>query len=96
MGHVLGQLRTLFSGTGDDLLLQLGMERLLTAIGGADEGRQPAEIEELPHHPHPGAAQLADAPVRGHDHGSQPVHPAGVSMKAAKAAGAATGGDAHP
>ena len=92
MGPVLGQLRTLFSSTGDDLLLQLGMERRVTAVGGADEGRQPPEIEESDT-PHPGATQFADAPVRGRDHGSQPVHPGG---QAAKAAGAATGGDAHP
>ncbi len=47
MGQGLGQRCALLAGTGDDLLLQLGLESLLRAVGGANERRQTAELEEF-------------------------------------------------
>ncbi|EGV28515.1 hypothetical protein ThidrDRAFT_3665 [Thiorhodococcus drewsii AZ1] len=50
---------------------------LLRAIGGRDELRQAAELEELIDHADTRATDLGDAPVRGHQDPAQPHHALG-------------------
>ena len=75
--HGGGQLSALLVRAGDDVLLQVRMERLLRAIRGRDEVRQTAKLEELIDHADTTAANLGDAPVRGHQDPAQPLHALG-------------------
>lgn len=56
---------------------QAGMERLLRAVGGADERRQAAEFEKIADHAHARAALRGDAPVRSDQDPAQPRHALG-------------------
>uniref|UniRef100_UPI00258F6231 hypothetical protein n=1 Tax=Accumulibacter sp. TaxID=2053492 RepID=UPI00258F6231 len=40
------------------------IEALLGAVAGADEGRQPAQLQKLAHHPNSGTTLQGDAEVR--------------------------------
>ena len=59
---------------GDQRLLQGRIEALVGAVAGADECRQPAQLKELAHHPHPGTALQGDAEVRRQPQLVQPPH----------------------
>ena len=64
VGHAPRQRRALLIRDGNQRLLQRRIEALLGAVAGADEGRQPAQLKELAHHPNPGSALQGDAEVR--------------------------------
>ena len=73
--HAHGQRRALLTRHGDHRLLQGRIEALLGAVAGADKRRQPAQLQELAHHPYSGTALQGDREVcRQHDL-VQPPHP---------------------
>jgi hypothetical protein len=72
--HALRQRRALLMRDGDQRLLQRRIEALVGTVAGADECRQPAQLKELAHHPHPGTALQGDAEVRRQHQLMQPPH----------------------
>ncbi len=76
-------LRRHADGEGDPLLLrlrghgllQLHRQRVLAAVGGPDDRRQPAQLQELTHQPHPGAGPPGDDQMHHHHQLVQPLRP---------------------
>ena len=73
--HPLGQGAALLLGQGDDRRFQRRIDRLLRAVGGAHERRQPAQLQKLAPHAHPRAGQQRDDQLCYHHLPLQPPDP---------------------
>lgn len=73
--HARGPRGARFTSDRAHRLLQGDIERVLAAIGGPDERRQPAQLQEFAHHPHPRTALQGDAEVRRQHDLMQPLYP---------------------
>jgi len=72
--HARGQRRALLGGDLHHGLLQRRVQTLLTAVSGADERRQPAQLQALADQAHTAAGAQGDDELQGQDQPMQPPH----------------------
>ncbi len=72
--HVRGQCRALLGGDRHHGLLEGRIQPLLTAVSGADERRQAAELQALANQTHTAAGAQGDDELHGQHQPMQPAH----------------------